>query len=357
MENRTEALLERLPEEIEGVLITSEVGRRYLTGMQSSAGTLLVLRGLGAYFIIDFRYFEKARAVCSGCEVILQDKLYRQIGELLKRHGVRRLAVESDYMTLAEYARWKERLTDVELFSDARAGEALRALRAVKSPRELTSIRAAQKITDDAFTHICGYIRAGMTDRQIAGELLDYTYRHGSERPAFDYIVVSGAHSSMPHGVPTDKAVEKGDFVTMDFGCVVDGYCSDMTRTVAVGAVSEEQRRVYDIVLQAQKAAIAAVRPGAVCGDVDAVARGVIAQAGYGGAFGHGTGHSLGLEIHETPAFAPENAHICAPGMVITVEPGIYLEGRFGVRTENMVLVTQDGCEDLTASDRNLLVL
>ena len=227
--------------------------------MQSSAGIAGSARHR-SILIIDFRYFEKARAVCSGCEVILQDKLYGQIGELLKRHGVRRLAVESDYMTLAEYARWKERLPDIELFFDARAGETVRPAGG-KSPRELAAIRAAQKITDDAFTHICGYIKAGMTDRQIAGELLDYTYRHGSERPAFDSIVVSGAHSSMPHGVPTDKKVEKGDFITMDFGCVVDGYCSDMTRTVAIGQVSEEQRHVYDIVLQAQKAAIAAVRP------------------------------------------------------------------------------------------------
>ena len=161
----------------------------------------------------------------------------------------------------------------------------------------------------------------------------------------------------MPHGVPTDKTVARGDFITMDFGCLVGGYCSDMTRTVAVGEVTDEQRMIYDTVLRAQLAAIAAVRPGEVCRVVDAAARDIIADAGYGACFGHTTGHSLGLEIHEDPRFGRGDETACEPGMVMTAEPGIYLEGRFGVRIEDMVLVTKDGCEDLTHSDKSLIIL
>ena len=355
--SRLERLLSQLPEEVDAVLVASGVGRRYLTGMQSSAGTLLAFRDGSAYFVIDSRYIEAARAAVRGCEVLLQEKLYAQLGGLLERHGAKRVAVEGDYMTLSEHLDFKERLPGVELLADRRLSGLLRRMRAVKSPEEVAAVRAAQAITDAAYSHILGYIRPGRTEREIAGELLDFCYRRGSERPAFDFIVVSGKNSSKPHGVPSDKPVEAGDFVTMDFGCVVDGYCSDMTRTVAVGCVSDEQRRVYETVLAAQRAALAAARPGIRGKEVDAAAREVIAAAGWGDCFGHGTGHSLGLEIHEPPAFSPTEEELLEPGMIITVEPGIYLEGRFGVRIEDMVLLTEDGSLDLTDSDKEITVL
>lgn len=357
MKERIQRLLEGLPEGIDGVLITSEVGRAYFTGMRSSAGTALLLKGAESYFIIDFRYIEKARRVVQDCQVILQGKLFEQLRELCVQHHVKKLAIESDYLTVSDYMRYKKSLPEVALVMETRVNQLMREMRAVKSPLELESIQAAQKITDDAFTHICGYIKAGMTDRQVAGELLDFTYRHGSEGPSFDYIVVSGKNSSMPHGVPTDKIIQPGDFITMDFGCKINGYCSDMTRTVAVGQVSEEQKRVYDIVLKANEAAIRAVREGVPCKAVDAAARELIAKEGYGDCFGHSTGHSVGLEIHESPAFSGLDETLCQPGMVITVEPGIYLDGRFGVRIEDMVCVTKEGCLDLTASTKELLVL
>ncbi|RGX56454.1 aminopeptidase P family protein [Anaerotruncus sp. AF02-27] len=353
---RIASLVSRMTEEFDAVLITSDVDRLYFTGMQSSAGTLLVTRE-AAYLVIDFRYVEKARQVVKGCEVILQERLYEQLLELCKKHNVKSLGIESEYLTVSDYLGYNEKLPDIGFVMNDSLSRIIRELRMTKSPEEIKHIRAAQAITDAAFSHICEYIQPGMTDRQIAGELLDFCYRNGSERPAFDFIVVSGAHSSMPHGVPTGKVVEPGDFITMDFGCVVNGYCSDMTRTVAVGQVSDEQRRIYEIVGAAQKAAMSAVKPGASCAAVDAAARDLIAGAGYGACFGHSTGHSLGLEIHEQPAFAPRSQAFCAPGMVITVEPGIYLEGRFGVRTENIVLVTEDGYMDLTASGSELVVL
>ena len=357
MKERIEALISRMPEEVDAVLITGPVNRIYFTGMHSTAGTLLVLRDGSAYFLIDFRYIEKAREVVSGCEVILQQKLFAQLAELLKKHGARRVALDSGYMTLSEYLLYSERLPEAELLLDDTVDKEIRRMRMIKSPKELACIREAQRITDDAFAHICGYIRAGRTEREIACELLDFTARRGSEKPSFDYIVVSGKNTSMPHGAPSGKPVEDGDFVTMDFGCTVEGYCSDMTRTVAVRKVSERQKEVYDTVLKAQLAAMAAVRPGVTCKSVDTVARELIDAAGFQGCFGHGTGHSLGLEIHEEPAFNTVDETLCEPGMVITIEPGIYLEGKFGVRIENMVTVTEDGFEDLTGSVRELMII
>ncbi len=357
MENRIQQLAAGLPDGIDGVLITSEPNRQYFTGMHSSAGTVLVFKNGAAYFFIDSRYVERARQLASGYEVILQKELYAQLAEKIREHQAGKIAIESEAVTVSEYMRMKNRLQGIHLVMEERVNAQIRRMRMLKSAEEIAAIKAAQQLTEEAFAHICGYIKAGMTDRQIAGELLDYTYRHGSERPAFDYIVVSGKHSSMPHGVPTDKIVEPGDFITMDYGCVVDGYCSDMTRTVAVGQVSREQEEIYQIVLQAQQAAIQAVHGGARCAQVDQAARDIIAGRGYGDCFGHSTGHSLGLEIHELPTFSPRDFSVCEPGMVITVEPGIYLEGKFGVRIEDMVLVTEAGCENLTAAPKNLLCL
>ncbi len=316
-----------------------------------------MIKNAGAYFIIDFRYYEKARAVIQDCQVILQDKLSVQLAELMKRHSLANIAIESEYMTVSEFSRFQELFSDVSFISNKQVDQAIRRMRMIKSQEELASIRAAQKITDDAFQNICSYIRPGMTEKEIACELLDYTNRHGSERPSFEFIVVSGANSSMPHGVPTDKPVESGDLITMDFGCVVDGYCSDMTRTVVVRTVSDKQKSVYDTVLKAQLAAIQAIKAGIPCKDVDTAARSVIADAGYGSCFGHNTGHSVGLEIHERPAFSIADETICEPGMVITVEPGIYLEGQFGVRIEDMAHITETGCSLLTGSSKQLIIV
>ena len=212
-------------------------------------------------------------------------------------------------------------------------------------------------MTDDTFAYIAERIAAGRTERDVMLDMEMYMRRLGSEGVAFNFVVVSGKNSSLPHGVPTDKVIERGDFVTMDFGAVVNGYRSDMTRTVAVGTISDEQRRVYDTVLEAQTAALAAIRAGVVCKDVDKVARDLIARAGYGDCFGHALGHSVGIAVHEAPILSTRCDTVLKAGTMMTVEPGIYLEGKFGVRIEDMVLITEDGYENFTKSPKNLLIL
>ena len=218
-------------------------------------------------------------------------------------------------------------------------------------------MKKAQAITDMAFAEICKVLRPGMSEKEAATELIHCLLKNGSEGLAFDPIVVSGPNTSKPHGVPGDRKMEYGDFVTMDFGAKVDGYCADMTRTVALGFVSEEMSRVYEIVLRAQEEAIAATKAGKTGAEVDGVARKIIEEAGYGEYFGHGYGHSVGLEIHEAPNCSPGNQKPLPAGVVCSAEPGIYLPGKFGVRIEDVVIITEDGCEDITNSPKNLTII
>ena len=338
------------------VLITSGVNRFYVTGFHSSAGCVVVTKEK-AYFLIDFRYVEKAKSVVKSCEVILSGRSEGEVLELLERHGVKYLYVETDSMSIAEKGRYEAALPGIEILQDDKMDRLLEQMRAIKTEQELSLIRRAQKITDDTFTYILDHIEPGRSEIDVMLDMEFYMRKLGSEGVSFDFIVVSGKNSSLPHGVPSDKLIEVGDFVTMDFGAVVEGYRSDMTRTVAVGCVSEEQRKVYDTVLAAQTAAIEAVRPGLVCKDIDKVARDLIYGAGYEGCFGHGLGHSVGIEIHENPNFNMRCETILQPGTVMTVEPGIYLENKFGVRIEDMVYVTENGCLDITESEHQLIIL
>ena len=356
--DRIEALLKKLPQDVDGAIITSSVNRSYLTGLRSSAGVVLVTRQ-GCYALLDFRYIEVAKKTIRNCEVILQDKLEEQLPELVKKHGIRRVALETGYQTIGEMTRYQKMLPEVEFLTDSRGNDAILELRKVKDEGELAAIRAAQKVTDTAFTAILDFIKPGKTEREIAAELEYLMKRNGGENPAFDTICVAGPNSSMPHGVPGDRPVQDGDFLTMDFGAMVDGYCSDMTRTVAIGHVTEEMDKVYHLVLEAQLASIAKIAPGVPCFDVDAASRDLIYGAGYEGCFGHGTGHSLGLEIHEEPRFSHtvKKEVLCQPGVVMSIEPGIYLSGRFGCRIEDIALITDTGCEVLTHSPKELIVL
>ena len=340
----------------EAALIESGANRFYLTGFPSSAGQVLVT-AKDAYFLIDFRYEEKAREVVTSARVILAEQVYAQIAEILQADGASLLFVEAEHTSLSDFARLKKNLPDVILANDGKIDRALREARAIKSAAELTCVKEAQRMTDETFSYILDRIAVGRTEREVMLDMEFFMRRMGSEGVSFDFIVVSGANSSLPHGVPTDKRIERSDFVTMDFGAVYKGYRSDMTRTVALGEVSEEQRRVYDTVLAAQAASLGAIRAGAKCRDVDAAARDLINEAGYTGCFGHGLGHSVGIDIHEYPSCSPRSEATLAPGMLMTVEPGIYLEGKFGVRIEDMVVVTEDGYENLTRSEKKLIIL
>ncbi len=340
----------------EALLITSGPNRFYLTGFESSAGAVF-LTADSADFLIDFRYVEKAKSVVRSCNVQLSQRTDSEIADLCAKYGVKRLYVEAHSTSVSRAAALRDALGGVEVSDDDRFDRLIDKLRSVKSAGELELIKKAQELTDKTFSYILNNIKPGRTERDIMLDMEFYMRKLGSEGVSFDFIVVSGKNSSLPHGVPTDKPVEKGDFVTMDFGAVVGGYRSDMTRTVAVGSVSDEQKRVYETVLMAQKAALGAVKAGLVCRDVDKIARDIIYSAGYEGCFGHGLGHSVGVEIHEDPAFNTRCETVLLPGTIMTVEPGIYLENKFGVRIEDMVYVTEQGCENLTHSEKNLIIL
>ena len=355
IKKRIEFLQSNLKED-EAALISSDADRLYYTGFHSSAGYVAVTRGK-AVFLIDFRYFEKAKQTVDSCEVILLKNFSQQLGELFSLQKIKTVYLETDTVSLSAFSSLKKRLPDFAFSSDGKLQSLITKQRSIKSADEIALIKQAQKMTDGTFSYILDNISAGRTEREVMLDMEFYMRRLGSEGVSFDFIVVSGKNSSMPHGVPTDKKIEKGDFITMDFGAVCGGYRSDMTRTVAVGKVSDKQKEVYGIVLKAQKAAIDFIRQGVICKEVDRTARNIISGAGYGDCFGHGLGHSVGIEIHENPACNTVCETVMEKGMIMTVEPGIYIENEFGVRIEDMVVVTENGCENLTASKKELIVL
>lgn len=355
---QTESVV-RIQKELESgsaLLVASVPNRFYLTGFETTDGYVLITPE-NAYFLIDFRYFEKAKEIVKSCEVRLSVAAFKEIGELCRENGISNLFVESEYVSLKLCGSLKQAVAPAKVSDSERFDTLIREMRSIKTEKELALIKEAQKLTDDTFSYILERIEAGRTERDVMLDMEFYMRRLGSEGVSFDFIVVSGKNSSLPHGVPTDKKIEKGDFLTMDFGAVVGGYHSDMTRTVAVGQVSEEQRKVYETVLKAQLAAIDAAKPGVCCKAVDKVARDIIYSAGYEGCFGHGLGHSVGVEIHEWPNFNTRCDAPFKPGTIMTVEPGIYLENKFGVRIEDMIFCREDGCEILTKSEKKLICL
>lgn len=350
-----QSLQNMLPEDGCGIVL-SALNRRYLTGFFADDGILLITK-TAAFLLEDFRYIEAAREKADGCEIILLDDANKQMRQILGSHGVKTACIEQKEVTLERYEALKKALPGIEIDTTGDFNRLILLLRMKKTPQELTEIKSAQKITDDAFAALLGFIKPGLTEREVAAELEYEMKKRGSQYPSFDTIAVSGENSSRPHGVPGSRKLQAGDFLTLDFGAVVNSYHSDMTRTVAIGKVNDEQKKVYDTVLEAQKRALEAISAGKTGREIDAVARAVIDGAGYKGRFGHGLGHSVGLYIHEEPRFSPLCNTVMEKGMVMTVEPGIYLEGRFGVRIEDMVLITPTGCEDLTQSPKELIEL
>ena len=340
----------------EAFLISGSSNRFYLTGFNSSAGTV-VITNKKAVFFIDFRYFEKAKATVDGCEVVLYNKYDEDVLKFLSEQKIKTIFVECTDTTLSRYKSLRNSFKEFEISDDDKLDIKLNEMRAVKSQGELECIKQAQALTDQTFEYILPRISTDRTEREIMLDMEFFMRRLGADGVSFDFIVVSGKNSSLPHGVPTDKRIQKGDFITMDFGAKVNGYCSDMTRTVAVGNITDEQRVVYDTTLKAQLESLKNIKAGVVCGDVDKIARDIIYNAGYKGCFGHSLGHSVGIDIHESPNLSPNNKAVLQAGNVVTVEPGIYIENRFGVRIEDMVYVTGTGCTNLTKSTKELIVL
>lgn len=356
MKERIAGLQAALPQDVDGALITSDVNRRYYTGFDSSAGTLLVSRK-EALLIIDFRYYEAAREKIKGCRVLLQDKLGQQLREEAGKMGIRSLLVESDRVTIKQQRRLDEMLQGVRLLCDDRLADIISGQRSIKTADEVAFIERAQHISEDAFAKLLEELTPGMTEREAALRLEFLCRQLGSEGASFDFIVVSGPNGSRPHGEPTDRPIEKGELITFDFGAVVNGYHADMTRTVSLGSPDTLSLEICRVVYQAQQAAIKAVKEGVPCAEIDKTARDIIAAAGYGECFGHSTGHSVGLEIHEDPSFSPLSRAACKPGMVLSVEPGIYIEGKTGCRMEDLVLIAPNGCKNLNKSCADLIIL
>ena len=350
-----ERLMQNLPDSVDAALITEDVNRRYMTGMKSSAGTVLVTREK-AYLIIDFRYIEKAQKTVHDAEVIMQGKLSEQINEILVRHGAKTVAIESRTLTVARLNAMRKTIKAEIDDSDA-LSDAIDRLRIVKTQDEIDKIIKAQRIAEAAFEDVLNFIRPGVTEKEIGLHLDYYMLSHGAEALSFDTIAVSGPNTSLCHGVPTDRPVQSNEFVLMDYGATYEGYHSDMTRTVCVGKPTEKMQKIYDIVLKAQLAAIDRIKAGERGADIDKVARDIITEAGYGEAFGHSLGHGVGMEIHETPNAAPSSKHVFEENMIVTVEPGIYLPDEFGVRIEDFVIIKQNGCENMTLAKKNLISL
>lgn len=336
------------------VLIITPENRRYLTGFPSSLGYLLMTRE-GNTLFVDGRYFEAAEKKTSQAKVVLLRNIYAQLGEELKKCGASRLLIETE-VSYRAYSGLKANL-GITVTPYEKLSEKLLQLRSVKKKEETDSIISAQRIAEKAFDEILNFIKVGVSERQIANELEYKMKQYGAEGIAFETIAVSGVNSSLPHGVPTDKKVEEGEFITMDFGAVINGYCSDMTRTVAVGFATDEMQKVYNAVLAAQESAIEKIKAGSICRDIDFAARSVIDGEGYGDFFTHSTGHGVGLMIHEYPNLSPKSEVKLRAGQIVTAEPGIYLPGRFGVRTEDMLQVRKNGVKNLTKAPKHLIIL
>ena len=341
--------------EVDALLLTSVYNRLYAAQYRVAEGVAVVTRE-GAYYFTDSRYIEAAEKNLKGFTVRMThpgSSEIERINEVIGEHTIKKLGFEENDMTYGDYLRYNEALHAVLVPMQAK----IDAFRATKEPWEIELMRKAQAITDQTFSELCKIIQAGMTEKELEAELLYRLYKHGAEGPSFDPIVVSGPNTSLPHGVPGERKLEFGDFITMDFGCIYGGYCSDMTRTVALGFVSEEMDKVYKTVLKAQLAGIAATKAGVAGRDIDGAARKVIADAGYGDCFGHGYGHSLGILIHEAPNANTRNDQPMPAGAVVSAEPGIYLPGKFGVRIEDVTVITETGCEVLTKSPKKLIIL
>ena len=354
MKKRITELQKRLAENCAAIIENPE-NRLYFTGFHSSLGYLVVSRDR-AVFLTDSRYIEAAGRCIEGAEITEYFSL-STVRDTLAGFGVEKVVLQSSTTTVAMAKTYEQALEGFEVSCEGGLDEIIADLRIIKDEGELENVVRAQRIAESAFEHVLGVIKEGMTEKQLALELDFYMLSHGADALSFDTIAVSGKNSSLPHGVPSEKVLEKGDFITMDFGAVVNGYHSDMTRTVALGYVSDEQKRVYETVLMAQETALAGIRAGVNCCDADALARSVIEQAGYGSFFRHGLGHGVGVEIHEAPTVSPRGNVTLSEGMLITVEPGIYLPERFGVRIEDMVVVTENGCTNLTKADKSLIIL
>ncbi len=353
---RIAELAAKLADSRHGALITSDISRRYLSGFKSSAGIILITKEK-SYLLIDFRYYDKAKQTVTDCEVVLLENMRKQLMELLVKHGISALSVESDSMTVSELAKYKENYAFIEFDSTSALSDEIAKMRIIKSKDEIEKIVKAQRIAENAYNRLLRDIKVGQTEKHVAALLDYYMAEYGSDGVSFDTIAASGINSASPHAVPTDKKLEDGDFLTLDFGATYDGYHSDMTRTIVIGHATDKMKEMYSAVHSANLDALKAVKAGIGGKLLDSVARSTLDAWGYGQYFGHSLGHGVGLEIHESPIAAPTSKFTLREGMILTIEPGAYISGQYGVRIEDMVVITSDGCVNLTNTTKALTIV
>ncbi len=340
-------------QELDAILITNPYNRHYLSGFTGSSGNLLITRE-EAILITDFRYIEQANNQTNNFKIVEHTgSIVSEINNQLNKYNIKYLAFEENQVTYKEYTDFNKTFK-VELIPKS---EIVENIRIIKTQKELTIMQEAAKIADNAFTNILNYIKPGVKEIDVSNELERLMRAEGATSSSFDIIVASGYRGALPHGVASDKEIETGELVTMDFGALYKGYCSDITRTIAVGDINEELSNIYDTVLQAQKLGVAGIKPGITGKEADALTRDYITNQGYGEYFGHSTGHGLGLEVHENPRLATSSETVLKENMVVTVEPGIYVPNIGGCRIEDDIVITTDGNVRLTHSEKELIIL
>ncbi len=357
-EQRINSLRRILSSDSQAALVTNETNVYYFSGIRNSEGKILLFKD-EVYLLVDFRYSETARNNCKSCKVFEFRNLREDIKELMTKHGAKALYIENEDVTLSAYNSYVEYFSQfgIEIMNENALSKAITNLRLIKSEEEIEYIAEAQRITEKAYTEVLNFVKPGVTERKVALELEYLMKQYGASHVSFDLITITGKKTSLPHGVPSDGIIAEGDFFTMDIGALYNGYHSDMTRTVAVKSCSDYQREIYNIVYKAQTTALEAVKAGVKAFDIDKIARDIITEAGYGKEFGHSTGHGVGLYIHEEPYLSTRGEAILSENMVITVEPGIYLEGKFGVRIEDMVLVKENGYRNFATLPKELIIV
>jgi len=355
---RLDNLRARLPRlKCAAVVISDLTNVRYLSGFTGTSGMVVVTK-TDTWFLTDFRYKSQATQQVPGDFkiVIAECGLWPEAAKLLKRAKVLRVGFEAEHTSVAALQEIEKKIKPVVAVSTRRVVEDLRLN---KDEAEIEIIQRAVDVIDDVFAYICGVLKPGQSEREVADELHNQMKLRGATGPSFDTIVASGVRGALPHGVASHKKLEAGDMVTIDMGAVVDGYCSDCTRTVCLGTPTRAQQKIYETVWRAQVEACQQLRPGLGVREADQIARKLIEEAGYGKQFGHGLGHGVGLQIHEPPRLSKLGKGKLAPGMIVTCEPGIYLENEMGVRIEDMLVITESGARILTkaAKPRKILAL
>jgi len=355
MENRLIQVRQKLKDNnIDAILITKRQNYMYLSGFTGTSAHLLI-SAEKAYLITDFRYIEQATRQAPLFEVVkYQGNIEIEIKKLLEELFVKKLGFEADHLTYDKYLCYKEKFENTELVPQK---DFVESLRIIKSDDEIEKIKKAVEIADRAFEHILNYIKPGIKENEIAAELEYFMKKNGAQGPSFETIVASGTRSAMPHGVASEKVIQYGDIVTLDYGAIYEGYCSDITRTIFVGYAQDKLKEIYEIVLNAQLKALKGAFEGKTGREIDSIAREIITKEGYGNNFGHGLGHGVGLEIHEEPRLSVSGEKVMKNGMVVTVEPGIYIEGLGGVRIEDMIVINNDKPQILTKAPKEMIIV